>query len=209
MKKLLSVILVFAIILSSCAFAAFGAVETIYDDSRFYTYEDYEIHYRIIEHEGEYKGRILFLHGFLCSTYAWRNMADIMSRSGYECVLADLPNFGYSTRETPEINTVDREKIIISLMNSIDPGGEWIIAGHSMGGGVAVNITEEVGAKALLLYCPAPQSTMPSSVSKIVNNPVMRFMMNTFFKYGTRISPLVRLIVYAATKDLEIGRAHV
>lgn len=208
MKKLLSVLLVVVVVLSSCAVVAFGAVDTIFDNSLFYTYKDYEIHYRIIPHSGEYKGRILMLHGFLCSTYAWRNMADILSNAGYECVLADLPNFGYSTRETPDMEIVPREEIIISLINSIDPNGEWIIAGHSMGGGVAVNIAEEKSVSALLLYCPAPQSTAPKSVRGLMNNPVMRFFMNSFFKYGTRISPLVRLIVYAATKNLDFAKEY-
>jgi len=208
MKKFISVLLVFTILSLSCGMTAFCAVDTIYEDSKFFTYEDYEIHYRIIPHSGAFKGRILMLHGFLCSTYAWRNMADILSKAGYDCVLADLPNFGYSTRETPETKIVDRETLIIALMNSISPNGKWIVAGHSMGGGVATNIAQEKDVEALLLYCPAPQSTMPKGISPIMTNSVMRSLMNGFFKYGTRVSFLVRIFVYAATRNLKFAKEY-
>lgn len=208
MKKLLSAILSLMIVVTSCSLSAYCAVDTMFEDSKFYSYEDYEIHYRIIPHSGDFKGRILLLHGFLCSTFAWRNMADILSNAGYECVLADLPNFGYSTRETPDTKLVDRESLIIGLMNSIDPNGKWIIGGHSMGGGVATNIALEKEVSALLLYCPAPQSTMPESMNKIMNNPVRRFIMENFFKYGTRISLLVRLFVYAATRNWDFTKEY-
>lgn len=208
MKKFISILLVFTILSLSCGMSAFCAVDTIYEDSKFFTYEDYEIHYRIIPHEGNFKGRILMLHGFLCSTYAWRNMADILSKAGYDCVLADLPNFGYSTRETPETKIVDRETLIIALMNSISPNGKWIVAGHSMGGGVATNIAQEKDVEALLLYCPAPQSTMPESIGPIMTNSVMRSLMNGFFKYGTRVSFLVRIFVYAATRNLDFAKEY-
>ena len=208
MKKFLSVLLAFSILMLSCCQTAFCAVDTIYEDSKFFNYEDYEIHYRIIPNKGEFKGRILMLHGFLCSTYAWRNMADILSNNGYECVLADLPNFGYSTRETSDMTLVDRETLIIALMNSIDPTGSWIIAGHSMGGGVATNIAQEREVSALLLYGPAPQSTMPESMNFVVNNSVMRFIMENFFKYGTKISLLVRLFVFAATRNLDFAKDY-
>ncbi len=207
MKKVLSVILSIVIAVS-CSVGAFCAVDTMYDDSRFYTYEDYEIHYRVIPHEGNFKGRIMMLHGFLCSTYAWRNMADILSKAGYDCVLADLPNFGYSTRETPETKIIDREELIIGLMNSISPNGNWILAGHSMGGGVATNIAIEKNVSALLLYCPAPQSTMPESIKPVMTNSVMRSIMNGFFKYGTRVSFLVRLFVFAATRNFSFAKEY-
>ena len=207
MKRFLSVILVFALLCGVVSVAA-CAVDTPYDDSLFYTQGDYEIHYRIIEHKGDFKGRIMMLHGFMCSTYAWRNMAAGLSARGYDCVLADLPNFGYSTREYDGINVIEREKLIIGLMKSIDPDGEWILAGHSMGGGVATNIAEEFPVKDLLLFCPAPQSTCPEGFEGIVTSKPMQWIMNAFFRYGTKITPLVRIIVYAATRNLKFSMEY-
>ena len=207
MKKIISIICVIAIAFSALSVFSFADDESFmpYEDSRFFEYGDYEIHYRIIPAEGEMKGRIMMLHGFLCSTFAWRNMAATLSEEGYECVLADLPNFGFSTRESDEITVVDREILITELMKSIAPMNEWIIAGHSMGGGVAVNIAIENPVEALLLYCPAPQSEFPEAMEGIMTSDIMKGIMNAFFNYGTRIDILVKLIVFAATMDWEFS----
>ncbi len=207
MKKLISILCVLAIALTSFSVYAYAQETEFkpYEDSRFFEYGDYDIHYRVIPAQGQQKGRIMMLHGFLCSTFAWRNMAAELSAQGYECVLADLPNFGFSTRESEDITVVDREVLITELMKSIAPMDEWIIAGHSMGGGVAVNIAIENDVESLLLYCPAPQSEFPAAMEKMMTSKLMKGIMNVFFKYGTKIEPLVKLIIYAATFDWEFS----
>ena len=207
MKKIISIICVIAVIFSSLTVFSFAGNEDFkpYDNSRFFEYGDYEIHYRVVPAEGEMKGRIMMLHGFLCSTYAWRNMAEILSEEGYECVMADLPNFGFSTRESDDIEIVDREILITELMKSIAPMDEWIIAGHSMGGGVAVNIAINNPVENLLLYCPAPQSEFPDAMEGLMTSGFMKWFMNIFFNYGTRCEPLVKMIIYAATMDWDFA----
>ncbi|MBR6701769.1 MAG: alpha/beta hydrolase [Clostridia bacterium] len=202
MKKLASILLCISILAGVFSLTAFaGRDYKPYDNSEYFTKGDYDIHYRVFPAKGERKGRIMMLHGFVCSTFSWRNMVEILTADGYECVAADLPNFGYSTRETPGIQVIEREELIISLMNGLAPDEEWILAGHSMGGGVAVNIAERIPLKALLLYCPCAQSEFPSAAEKIVKSAPMKGFMNAFFKYGTKITPLVKLIIYAATND--------
>lgn len=207
MKRIISILCVIATIFSAFSVFSFANDEefTPYEDSKFFEYGDYDIHYRIIPAEGEMKGRIMMLHGFLCSTYAWRNMAPILAKEGYECVMADLPNFGFSTRESDNIEIIDREILITELMKSIAPMDEWIIAGHSMGGGVAVNIAINNPVENLLLYCPAPQSEFPDAMEGFMTSAPMKRMMNVFFNYGTRIEPLVKMIIYAATMDWEFA----
>lgn len=198
-----------AIVVSSFAFAVSASSDfKPYDSSQYFTYGDYEIHYRIIPANGERKGRIMMLHGFLCSTYAWRNLSSALAEEGYECVLADLPSFGFSTRESEDVEYVEREKLITELMKSIAPVEEWIIAGHSMGGGVAINIAEEQPVKALLLYCPCPQNEFPEAAKSIVLSKPMKALMNSFFKIGTRFSPIVKLVIYAATNDWDFSMKY-
>lgn len=203
MKRIISFFCIFAVILTSFSVLTF-AVNTDYkpyEDSKYFEYGDYDIHYRVIPAKGERKGRIMMLHGFLCSTYAWRNMAAELSESGYECVLADIPNFGFSTRENENMTIVDRETLITELMKSIAPMNEWILAGHSMGGGVAVNIAINNPVKSLLLYCPAPQSEFPEAMEGLITSSPMKLIMNTFFNYGTRMDFVVKLVIYFATMD--------
>ena len=207
MKKIISILCVFAIVFTSLCITV-SAVDTSfkpYEDSRYFEYGDYDIHYRVIPAKGEQKGRIMMLHGFLCSTFAWRNLAAELSEEGYECVLADIPNFGYSTRENGDMTIVDREVIITELMKSIAPMNEWILAGHSMGGGVAVNIAINNPVKSLLLYCPAPQSEFPEMMEGLITSEPMKFMMDTFFYHGTRIAPVVKLVIYFATMDWDFA----
>lgn len=204
MKKLISIFCVFAVVFSACsvfAYAADAKEELPYENSQYFEIGDYSIHYRVFPAQGTPKGRIMMLHGFLCSTYAWRNMVPILNEAGYDCVLADLPNFGFSTRENKDTEIIDREDIVVALMESIAPTDEWIIAGHSMGGGVAVNVAIEEDVEALLLYCPAPQSEFPKQMKGLMTSGPMKFIMNLFFNYGTRIVPLVKMIIYAATMD--------
>ncbi len=210
MKKIISILCVITVLMSTLSFVAFGADTSYkpYEESQYFTYGDYDIHYRVIPAKGETKGRIMMLHGFMCSTYAWRNMADEMSEKGYECVLADLPNFGYSTRETDDMEIIDREILITELMKSIAPMNEWILAGHSMGGGVAVNIAIENPVKALLLYCPAPQSEFPEEMKELIQSDLMKGTMNVFFKYGTEIDPLVKMVIFMATLDCKFSKDY-
>ncbi len=210
MKKIISILCVCIILMSSISVISYAADTSYmpYENSQYFSYGDYDIHYQVVPAKGQFKGRIMMLHGFMCSTYAWRNMADEMSKSGYECVLADLPNFGYSTRETDNMTIIDRETLIVKLMESIAPMDEWILAGHSMGGGVAVNIAIENGIESLLLYCPAPQSEFPPAMKWLIQSRIMKGTMNTFFKYGTRVKPLVKLVIYAATNDWEFSQNY-
>ena len=210
MKKIISILCIVAIMMSSFAAMALGADTSYkpYEESQYFTYGDYDIHYRVIPAKGEAKGRIMMLHGFMCSTYAWRNMADEMSEKGYECVLVDLPDFGYSTRETADMEIIDRETLVTELMKSIAPMNEWILAGHSMGGGVAVNIAIENPVKALLLYCPAPQSEFPEDMKSLIQSDIMKGTMNAFFKYGTEIDPLVKMVIFMATLDCKFSKEY-
>ncbi len=200
---MLAVIIAFAAVIPVFA----GEADTFkpYEDSRFFSKGDYSIHYRIIPAKGNMKGRILMLHGFMCSTYSWRNMAAEMSGRGYECVLADLPDFGFSTRETKDTDIIPREELMIALMKSIAPAESWIVAGHSMGGGVAVNIACMTKIKALLLYCPCPQDEFPAWAEKIVRSSVTENTMDVFFRAGSKLSPVIRGVVFAATADLDFA----
>lgn len=207
MKRIIACML--AVLMTVSVFSiCTAAVDTSfkpYEDSRYFEYGDYDIHYRVTPAQGEMKGRILMLHGFVCSTYSWRNMVTEMTKAGYECVTLDLPDFGYSTRETKDMTVIPREDIVIAFMQSIAPTEEWIVAGHSMGGGVAMNIASAVPVKALLLYCPCPQTEFPAWAKGICTSAPMKSLMNGFFKYGTKATFLVKLVIYAATNNWQFA----
>ena len=207
-KKLLSVVLCF-VMLFATAIPAFAADEQAlpYENSHFFTYGDYELHYRVVEHEGAYKGRIMFIHGFGQSSYSWENMADEMSAKGYDCYCVDLPNFGYSTRENADMELIDRETLVEKLMLSIAPENTWILAGHSMGGAVAINVAQSVNVQKLMLFCAAPVADM-GDMGSMMSMPIMGKMVNFVFKYLTKIDILMKLVVLMATANPEYTKNY-
>ncbi len=199
--KFLSLFLALIMMFSLTSFAA-DVEEKPFENSEFFTYGDYTVHYRRFFPEGETKGRIIMLHGFVCSTYSWNNMAAEMTGRGYECLLIDLPGFGYTTREDENTNFVPRETLVKELAETIAPMNEWIVAGHSMGGGVAMNIAvENPDIKALLLFCPAPINEMPKAMESFMTGKFMSGIMNAITPVITKLTPLVRMALLMASMD--------
>lgn len=206
--KFLSLFLCFVMMFSLASFAA-DTEEKPFENSEFFEYGDYTVHYRRFFPEGETKGRIIMLHGFVCSTYAWNNMAAQMQSKGYECLLIDLPGFGYTTREDENTNFVPRETLVKELAETIAPMSEWIVAGHSMGGGVSMNIaTQNPDIKALLLFCPAPINEMPAAMEGFMTGKFMSGLMNTITPVITKLTPLVRVALLMASMDCEFTKNY-
>ncbi len=208
MKKVtaifLSILMIFA-----AAVPAFAAYETPFEDSLFFEYEDYSIHYRKWEAENA-KGQILMLHGFALSSYCWTELAERLVANGYTCVMADLPDFGYSTRETSTTEKLPREDIMHALMKELSDK-PWYVAGHSMGGYVAQAIAEKYPEDVvnLLLYGTGGNTNSPF-MSKIMGMDIFVAMMGPLMQLMTRFDFLVKLFlkmglndnVYASNYDL-------
>ncbi|MBQ5824467.1 MAG: alpha/beta hydrolase [Clostridia bacterium] len=187
------------------ALTAFASYEAPFDNSFYYEEGAYTLHYRVFEAENE-KAKVLMIHGFGCSTSTWQPIADELVGDGYTCVLVDLPGFGYSTRET-EVADEDyrvREELVINLMKSIAPVDTWHVAGHSMGGGVAMNIAclaPEI--QSLMLFCPCPIASMEGVMADMMSSKVMGAMANFIFEHLTKVTPLLRLVALMAFMDVE------
>ena len=97
-KKLCALLLVVSMLFTIAA-TGLAADAKPFEDSEFFEIGDYSIHYRFKPATGEFKGRFVLIHGLMSSTTAWEAFAEIMTAEGYDCLLVDLPNFGYSTRK--------------------------------------------------------------------------------------------------------------
>ena len=175
----------------------------------YYEEGEYSIHYTVVPAKDEAKGRIMFIHGFLYSGTTWNGMAEIMSAEGYDCYLIDLPNFGYSTRETADTQLIAREALVVNFMETIAPTSEWIVAGHSMGGGVAMNIACENDLEALMLFCPSTIYTQGNSmISSLATNDFVSKMMDGIFKMVLSSDLIVKAAVYMTTGDMEYAKNY-
>ena len=207
LKKPLALLLgmLFAVLL--CA-PAFAAMETPFENSRFFDYGDYSVHYRVFEAE-EPKGQVFMIHGFALSSYCFVPLAERLQKAGYTCVVADLPDFGYSTRETEETDKLPREDIMHALMTSLsaDP---WYVAGHSMGGYIAIAIAQKYpeSVKNLLLYGTSGNDGASDARLSVMTNPTFLKVMGKMLELVSRMKTLVRLLLLAATEDLTFTKDY-
>ena len=205
MKKLISILLSVLLLFGLCvpAFASGEEPTSPYPDSSYFEFGEYTIHYRVLQAENK-KGQIMMLHGFAESTYCWRELAPLLVEAGYTCVLADLPDFGYSSRETKTTDRLPREDIIHALMTSLSPE-PWYVAGHSMGGYVALSIAEKYpeSVKNLLLYGTSGNDGTPERMSALTSNAAVASVMGAMMEAFGKSRLIVKLLLYVAIRDSE------
>ncbi len=201
MKKIIALVLSLVMTLS-LAVPAFAAYETPFDDSLFFEYEEYSIHYRVWEAENA-KGQIFMIHGFALSSYCWVELAARLVENGYTCVMADLPDFGYSTRETASTEKLPREDIMHALMISLSDE-PWYVAGHSMGGYVAQALAAKYpeSVKNLLLYGTGGNDN-DASLTAMMGNDMFVAVMGPIMQLMTKFDILVKLFLQMGLNDKE------
>lgn len=183
---------------------------TPFENSKYFAYGDYKIHYRIDEPEkGKIRGKMFMIHGFGCSTTFYDELVEEYLAKGMKCVRVDLPDFGYSTREHKGIKYVPRTEMLMALMDKLDAEekkpDKWIVVGHSMGGSVSLDLadisTEKM--KAIMLYAPMFMFNVPPVMSKIFMAKPMAAMMNTALKYVIGYDSLVDLVLVMACSQVK------
>jgi 2-hydroxy-6-oxonona-2,4-dienedioate hydrolase len=112
-----------------------------FSNSHFVLVDSVTLHYRTWLHTTpNFKGKVLLIHGFIGSTFCWRENIDPLVRAGYDVVAVDLPGFGYSDRNL-HVNQSqsNRAHLLWDFINAIEQNdsSRWNIVGHSMGGGTA------------------------------------------------------------------------
>ena len=209
MKKVLSLILVLSMLLSLGVSAfAVPIPEKPYDNSNFFNYKDYTLHYRTYEGDPTDKKQILLVHGFCLSTASLEGIAEEYMSAGYDVITVDAPNFGYSSRETRKTELLDREKVIHALMCHI--GGRWIVGGHSMGGGIAINIATDYSedVSGLVLYAPQTNTKAEGLMSKVSASYMMQTVYNIILAFALRMPFLVRMLVEMSFSDKEYADSY-
>lgn len=204
MKKWFSLLLCFVFLFSMAAPGFAAATDVLpYADSAFFEYGEYTLHYRV-KAAAEPKGQIMMLHGFAESTYSWQNLSAILVENGYTCVLVDLPDFGYSSRETKDTHRLPREEIIHALMAALSDE-PWYLAGHSMGGYIALSVAQTYpeSVKNLLLYGTSGNDGVPERTSGVTGNDFLASVMGPVMELFGRNPLLVRLLLAFAIQDLD------
>lgn len=176
MKKILSVFL--ALLLAFSCFAVFGSAaseetEKPFENSAFFEDGDYTLHYRTYGNRLLNRSKIMLFHGFGLSTESLDGIAKEYENAGYYVVTVDMPNFGYSSRENDNTALVSREELAFELMEEL--GGSWVLGGHSMGGGIAVNlaVNHPEKVKGLVLFAPQTSTEAQGFVSSFMKSKLI------------------------------------
>ena len=209
MKKFLSLLLILSMLLNFTVFAfAVPIPEKPYNNSCFFSYKDYTLHYRVYDGDPADKKQILLVHGFCLSTASLEGVAEEYMTAGYDVITADAPNFGYSSRETDNTELLDREEIIHALMSHL--GGKWIVGGHSMGGGIAINIATDYSedVSGLVLYAPQTNTQAKGITAKMSSSKLMQRVFSVVLAMALRLPPLVRMLVQMSFSSKEYAKTY-
>jgi pimeloyl-ACP methyl ester carboxylesterase len=105
--------------------------------------------------EGKGPETIIFIHGLGSYLPAWdKNIAEL--RQHYRCIALDLPGYGKSGKQVPEVSMDYYAQTVLQLMDKLKLK-QATLAGHSMGGQIAITaaLKEPQRIKHLVLVAPA------------------------------------------------------
>lgn len=188
-----------------------------YPNSYYYHEGDYDIHYCIdLPEAGKpVRGKLFMIHGFACNLTFYDEMVEILTRNGFICVRPDVPNCGFSTRETKDVKPIPREELLIHVLETVDrsgvvPAGKWILMGHSMGGGISMNLAYDYKDKfsSVLLYAPMAAVNAPQFVKNIVTMDVMCDLMDKIFGPACSHDPVVKAVLMLMTVDVRYSALY-
>lgn len=105
--------------------------------------------------EGQGSQTIVFVHGLGSYAPAWKKNIEVL-KSRYRCIAIDLPGYGHSSKGDYTGHMVFYAEVIQQMLEALDID-QVILAGHSMGGQIAITTallyTEKVSH--LILIAPA------------------------------------------------------
>ena len=129
-----------------------------------------------VEESGDRGPLVLMLHWLGGSARSWHEVSVSLATAGFRCVAVDLPGFGHSQQSS----AFSVPQMVAALIETIRhlrhpaPDTPWLLAGHSMGGKLAMLIARAAeqgepgltGLQGLMLVSPSPPGPEPMQESK-------------------------------------------
>ena len=167
-----------------------------FNESELVEVDGVSIHYRKWIPESEIiLGKILFIHGLGGSTFSWRYNIEYFTDKGYVVVAIDLPGFGYSSKESEiDHSQKNRSKLVWKVIDEIEVSlhedvkdMNWVLVGHSMGGGTVTAMSMERPERVDkgILVAGSVFENNPSYISKVIDYypPFKRLGLVIFERY--------------------------
>lgn len=151
-------------------------------NSQFASVDGISLHFRVWEQQtDECLGKVLLIHGLGGSTYSWEQTAEVLSQAGYWVMAADLPGFGYSSRQAGlDHSQKQRATYMWQLLQNVQSqtpeeiqDKAWILAGHSMGAGTvaAMALAEPAATSRLVFVDGALLDQPPGGAATLMHFP--------------------------------------
>ncbi len=126
------------------------------------------------EEGSENKEAILFIHGLGSYAPSWRYTVQTISKN-FRCIIVDLPGYGKSSKGKYNADMTFHANLLFELMKSLK-AETFHIAGHSMGGQIALKmaLNQPNKVKSLLLMAPAGIETFSEKereIFKVTSTP--------------------------------------
>ncbi|WP_431242745.1 alpha/beta hydrolase [Flavobacterium sp. P21] len=101
------------------------------------------------------KGLVFYLHGNAGTLQTWGSIAKNYTNLGYDIFILDYRSFGKSEGEIENEEQLNKDiTTAYKKLNQRYPGNKIIIAGYSIGSGLATILASENKPKALILQSP-------------------------------------------------------
>lgn len=139
------------------------------------------------------KGLIFYLHGNAGTLETWGKMAKIYTRLGYDIFILDYRSFGKSEGKIDNEDQLNKDiSIVYKTLAKRYPENKMIIAGYSIGSGLASILASQHYPKALILQSPYYSFTeLSGSRVRFFPDFLKKFHLETF-----RYLPKVKAPIY-------------
>ncbi len=144
------------------------------------------------------RGSLLLIHGLGGSTFSWRKISPQLAEAGYNVYAVDLPGFGRSpAKESLDLSRTGFASILWSFWSSQNPPKPLFLLGHSMGGGIALQMVgdDRENIEGLVLIAPALQEPEGGFWTYFLRfRPVRRiggWIMGNFFLKEERVEEIL------------------
>jgi pimeloyl-ACP methyl ester carboxylesterase len=147
-------------------------------ESRFFNYKgNLPIHYKV---GGQGPLPVFFLHGFASSHTTWSDIVELFPADRFRIFLIDLKGFGLSAKPRDGAYSIEDQAEMVRAFIREQGFPAIILAGHSMGGSIALRICMEAGngtepfavEKAVLMDCAAYPQRLPKFFRRL-KSPVL------------------------------------
>ncbi len=106
------------------------------------------------QHEGSYRGAVVYYHGNRENINHYAEFAPNFTRNGYDVWMMDYAGFGKSTGKLSEKKLYDDAMQVFKFVHATVPADSIIIFGKSLGTGIATYVAANNTCKRLILETP-------------------------------------------------------